>query len=246
MKNILKVITAVVVLFMVYSCEPEDETMPLVQDESITESELLDLVDQSYFSNLNERNQRPGISFESVLDMVSGNFDEVGKSLLLRKPGKGLAMVLKAKGEPLTANTAWWIIFNNPENCTDGICGDDPDFADLINGEETGLAMLYASGSVSKKNGESVFVAYLKEGQLTEGVNGKLLGQPERVLAEGNAGHAQVNLVVRSHGPAIPGQIMEQIGSHGGGCVTDFPPFSQIPVNEGECADIQASVHIAG
>ena len=244
MKNILKTIAILVLLGVAYSCEPEEETVPLIQSETVTDSELLDLVDQAYFSDSNERGQRPSISFEPVLNMVSGNFEEVGRSLLMRKPGKGLAMVLKATGESLTANTVWWIIFNNPEECTDGVCGDDG-FTDLINGEKTGLSMLYATGSVSRRNGKSVFVAYLREGQLTEGVNGKLLGQPERVLADGNSGHAQVNLVVRSHGPIIQGMIREQIGSHGGGCTTDFPPFSAIPTKEGECGDIQASVHIA-
>lgn len=245
MKTILKISLVMCVVSLIYSCESEEESVLPTTDNTISENELLDLVDQSYFSNPNERHRRPQISFEPVINMVGGNFEEVGKSLLLRKSGKGLAMVLKAEGEPLTANTAWWIIFNNPEECTDGICGDDG-FTDLLNGEKTGLCMLYATGSVSRRNGKSVFVAYLKEGQLTESVNGKLLMQPERVLAPGNSGHAQVNLVVRSHGPIIPGMIREQIGSHGGGCDTDLPPFSAIPMNTGECGDIQASVHISG
>ena len=59
--------------------------------------------------------------------------------------------------------------------------------------------------------------------------------------------NAEIHMVLRSHGPAVPGIVNEQIGSYVGGCPTTlpygFPPFSEVPDAAGECGDIIAAVH---
>ena len=49
-------------------------------------------------------------------------------------------------------------------------------------------------------------------------------------------------MVLRSHGPAVPGIIKEQIGSYEGGCTTNFPAFTEIPDEVGECGDYEVAI----
>lgn len=226
-------------LLVFLGCEPEEETIPIVQSPSFSESELMALIDQSAISDEpGARYGRPIISFNPVLDLVNGG-TEVGKSLLIRTK-KGVAMALKTRMIPGHTATVWWVIFNNPENCAYSPCGG-PGFEDFIDGENTGLAMLYAAGTVVSRNGIAVFAGHLKEGFIGEGANGFVMGQPERPLVDSK--NADLRFVVRSHGPKIPGEVREQISTWGGGCVVDFPSFSAIPQNEGECGDIYVSLH---
>jgi hypothetical protein len=149
-------------------------------------------------------------------------------------------MALKTRLEPGHAATIWWVIFNNPQNCAFTPCGG-PGFEDFFDGENTGLAMLYAAGTVVSNNGIAVFAGHLKEGVIVEGANFPIFGQPERPLYDSET--ADIRLVLRSHGPKITGQIHAQISTWGGGCLVDFAPFSAIPMNEGECGDIYVSLH---
>ena len=50
-------------------------------------------------------------------------------------------------------------------------------------------------------------------------------------------------MVLRSHGPAIPGEVNEQISGYLGGCTTFFPPFTEIPDEVGECGDFEFAIH---
>ena len=55
---------------------------------------------------------------------------------------------------------------------------------------------------------------------------------------------AEVHLVLRSHGPAIPGQTVEQTSTYNGGCTYDLGAFTgDIPDTMGECGDLLAAVH---
>jgi hypothetical protein len=57
---------------------------------------------------------------------------------------------------------------------------------------------------------------------------------------------AELHFVLRSHGPAIPGLVNEQINSYEGGCTTFFDPFTKIPMNKGECGDFLFSIFAPG
>ena len=58
-----------------------------------------------------------------------------------------------------------------------------------------------------------------------------------------DAQEAEIHILLRSHGPAIPGIVNEQIDSYLGGCTDNFDPLSAVPVAVGECGDIIAAVH---
>jgi hypothetical protein len=129
----------------------------------------------------------------------------------------GVAMTLHTSQlTPGTATTVWWIIFNHPENCTGG-CG-----ADDLGNPLVQASVLYATGHVIGGDGVGDFGARLAVADTT----GALLG-PGLLNPLG----ADIQLVVRSHGPAIPGLIDQQIHSFNGGC----PPNT--------CTNVQGSMH---
>jgi hypothetical protein len=137
--------------------------------------------------------------------------------------------------------TMWWVIFNEPTNCTDA-CGDDDIFvvdADgaLVigdNGPELNLeqieaaqiAVLGATGNVISDNGEGHFSAVLTTGDTPNVVFGPGLLNPLT---------AEIHLVLRTHGPVNPDALDEQIITINGGCAAEWP-------NE-PCQDLQFSIH---
>jgi len=143
---------------------------------------------------------------------------------------------------PGHAVTLWWVIWNNPENCTTPYQCTDVDFAIA---DQVNVEILYAAGHVVGFNGQGNFSASLKENDNSGSVN-ELMGLP---IAGGllDAQKAEVHLVIRTHGPKIPGEVNEQISSYVGGCDDPFlyAPFTFYPDAIGECADIIAAVHPA-
>lgn len=138
------------------------------------------------------------------------------------------------------AYTLWWVVFNEPSACApdDGdeeIEGVDCSAADL--GKPAVKAdVLFATGHVVGGSGKGNFAARLNEGD----TDGSLFPPPSAGLID--AAQAEIHLVVRSHGPAIPGEVNEQIRSFGGGCTAFLDPPA-VPGEEGECADVQFAVH---
>ncbi len=239
MKSMIKLLSVLILLLVVYACEPEETALPLDQKRTFSDSELLDLIDPEYLEHdPNARGFRPIITYNPVFDMVNGGV-EIGKSVVVRTK-KGVAFALKTHMEPGHTATIWWVFFNNPENCEYTPCGG-PAFDDFIDGENTGLGMLYAAGTVASNQGIATFAGHLKEGVLVDGANEISFGFPDQPLQDSDT--PDLRLVLRSHGPKIPGQVHDQISTHGGGCEVDFAPFAGIPMNEGECGDIYVSPH---
>ncbi len=125
------------------------------------------------------------------------------------------------------AITLWWVIFNNPEACTDG-CGED----DLLD-PEVAASVVYASGQLAKAKGKVQLVASLNE--QSRRFADELLGGPGLIDAE----KAEIHIVVRSHGRRISGKELEQI--------TRFlDPGCQDLGGPNVCEDIQFAVHLPG
>jgi hypothetical protein len=122
------------------------------------------------------------------------------------------------------AYTVWWIVFNNPAACSGG-CGLD----DLTN-PAVRASLVFATGHVVG-NDTANFGAWLGVGD-TDGV---LSSPPSPAGPYGleNARTAEIHLVVRSHGPANPELLPDQISSFLGGCSASNP-----------CSNVQASVHM--
>jgi hypothetical protein len=156
---------------------------------------------------------------------------------LLRNNNK-IKMTFKVDDlEPGYAYTIWWVVWNNPEECTVPFaCGD----ADFAIADDVEVELMYAAGHVVGNSGKGNFAGSLNEGDASGSIN-NLFGLPSYGGLH-DARTAEVHLVLRSHGPAIPGQIDEQINTYEGGCVTNFPAFTEIPDEEGECGDYMFAI----
>lgn len=163
----------------------------------------------------------------------------------LRRYENGLAMSLHTSDlVPGDAYTVWWVIFNEPQNCSDSICNED----DLFVLDENGaivmdefnqrvmdpealvapqISIQYATGSLIDEDGSGDFAAAVGVGDVPGIVAGPGLVNPDT---------AEVHVVVRTHGPKVDALFTDQILTFGGGCEpADAPP----------CADIQFAVHQA-
>lgn len=140
----------------------------------------------------------------------------------------GVAMTIHTVGlTPDTADTVWWVIFNNPTACTHGMAGTRCGLGDLGVGAVM-ASVQFAAGHVIGPDGVGDYGAYLREGDASGCASPAL---PCNGLI--NARQADVHLVVRTHGQPIPGLIQEQIHSFNGGC----PPNN--------CKNVQAAPHEA-
>jgi hypothetical protein len=127
---------------------------------------------------------------------------------------------------PGNAYTAWFVIFNDPDACINDGCGVDDVFANR------GVPSLrFGSGHVVGGSGNGNFGGHLGVGN----TGGPPCAMDANLAFCGpglvDAYATEVHLVLRNHGPAIPGLVDEQISSFGGGCQVNA------------CANVQASVH---
>ena len=188
---------------------------------------------------------RPGHSTSDVY-FFADPATPVGTSNLIRAD-QGVVADFHSSGlEPGHTLTMWWVVFNEPDDCSDGVCGEDDIFV-IEDGAIVGLnwdgiaaadiVVGYAAGTVVDATGRATMAAQLKEG----GAVREVLFGTLPVLKD--AARSEVHLVGRSHGPAVPGSVDDQIGSFAGGCVDFFDP-PVIPAAVGECADVQFAVHL--
>ena len=175
----------------------------------------------------------------STADVYSPKTSEVSGSSTLYRTDNTITATLETTGLIAGhAYTLWVLVFNQPENCGGSPCA----LSDLKN-VPAKAEMLGGSGLVADMNGKGTFSCNIMENDGTSSINDSL-GMPIDVGGIWDAQTAEVHLIVRSHGPAISGQVIEQISSYGGGCTTFLsPPFSAVPMLEGECVEILASIH---
>jgi hypothetical protein len=171
-----------------------------------------------------------------------GGLGGITGTATLHRNKNGITANFKANNLKPGAYTIWWVIWNSPQNCiTPGGCIED-DFGTPVAVE---VEVMYAGGHVVGKNGKGNFSAHLNAGDDTPESMNESFGFPSvGGLAVGNTFDAEVHVVLRTHGPAVPGLINEQISSYAGGCDTPFaiPPFTAYPDEIGQCADIAAAV----
>ena len=139
-----------------------------------------------------------------------------GASSMLVRNDNGVTGTVHTDG--LTAGNAytmWFVVFNNPAACVGG-CG-----ADDLGRAGVNSSVVYGAGHVVGGEGNN-FAGWLGVGD----TDGAIAG-PGLLNSRG----AEIHLIIRNHGPAMPGLIDEQIHSFNGGC----PPNS--------CANVQAAEH---
>jgi hypothetical protein len=143
---------------------------------------------------------------------------------------------------PGHAVTAWFVVFNKPEDCSGGECGEDDIFNLDVSGnfienedgsppmnmdgiETASISLHRADGMIIDSGGKAEFRGHLPIGDTTEAVFGPGLIDPSK---------AEIHAVIRSHQEAIPGETNEMINSMNGGCAEEWP-------NE-PCEDLQFAV----
>ena len=144
---------------------------------------------------------------------------ERGTSSLVRD-AEGISMNIKTSDLPVGAYSIWWVIFNNPSECTNGKCGSsDTAKGDVPNPAEA--SVLWATGGIVGPDRKGHFSANLGVG--LEKVPGEVLRGPALTKPL----EAEVHLVVRFHGsPAWgnPDVLTAQLTTFQGNC-DNFPCF---------------------
>jgi hypothetical protein len=140
----------------------------------------------------------------------------------------GASIKVKATGlEPGHTYTMWIVYFNDQTACEpNGLPGDCD--------EEDVNGIAFGDGKVVGGSGKATFSA-----RLNDGADYGLDGPPPFSIDPYDANEDnEFHVVIRSHGPKIPGLVGEQINTIDGGC-TDDPAPGEVPVNSGECGDVQ-------
>ena len=157
--------------------------------------------------------------------------------------GGGVHVTIDTVGlAPGHAVTAWFVVFNSPENCSSGECGEDDIFIldgdgkFVLNADGTppmnmdgikgaNISVHRAAGIIIDESGRSVFMGSLVVGDLSEAIFGGGLV---------DAHVAEIHLVIRDHQTAISGSANEMVNTINGGCEGYFP---NVP-----CEDLQFAV----
>jgi len=176
---------------------------------------------------------------------VADEVNPVGMSILSRSQDRLKTNYFTSELTPGQAMTLWFIFFNYPDLCSDGVCGLDDLGADKPAQGDFHLA----DGRVIGNRGYTWFRGSLNVGD-TSGSGLAELGMEPVALV--NPKGALFNLAVHSHGPALTGDdLIAQLNSYTGGCIMPFlgidgfaGGFDELPVNPGECSTIQQSIHI--
>ena len=163
--------------------------------------------------------------------------DTGGKSHLTRTDGMILITLEAAGLVPGDAHTLWWIVFNDPGECSAPGCGEDdifnPDGSLNESGvEDAEIAIGNASGNVAKSDGTLEFGGRMPR----NGDNGHQVlfgaGFASDFLLTAWPHDAEVHVIVQSHGQARGGEKLREQLTY---VDTNCSP---------ECADIQFSVHL--
>jgi hypothetical protein len=140
---------------------------------------------------------------------------------------------------PPGAYTNWWVIINNPEECTNGQC----DVEDVFFNPATNSSVFWATGSIVQSNGIGNFSARVNVGELPSGPDQvPLPGPPGLVDPEG----AEIHIIVKYHGPASsdPDELYQQTHTLTGLCDQGANAYDLTSVGFGiQCFDPQFVIH---
>jgi hypothetical protein len=174
-----------------------------------------------------QRVPRPVVTVGDMFQFGTGA-PMTGATILTRR-GSSVSLELSTTGlQPFGAYSLWWAVFNNPEKCTQGVppdrCGV-PDLPGLGGDPAIDAVLLWGGGGVAGFLGDLTLSAELERRQPPGEV---VMGNPRGL---NDVFGADIHVVIRSHGAAVPGGAAAQIGSFNGGC----PPAG--------CTNVQFSVH---
>lgn len=181
-----------------------------------------------------------------LFDFETGDPIEGSRSTLLRTD-VGLVMTLQTSNlDPGHAYTIWWVVFNNPDSCEDGIGEAACSEGDLVS-PDVNLTLAPAAGTIVGGSGHGSFGGFLRVGDSSDLVGE---GTPLMTGPLMNPRGAEVHLVVRGHGPVNPEWMPDQIQTFGGGCDQEHPTYPEFLQGNGVpgdfvCVEPQFTVHTA-
>ncbi len=155
---------------------------------------------------------------------------------LARSP-EGVFVTLVAKDlKPGHAYTMWVVAINAPENCSDAPC---PSTDVMQNTDVVQADLGFGDGAVAGKDGRVRFAAFQPMGAMPHSWFGRGLTDTA----------AEIHLVVRDHGPLVPGREAAMLGTFREGCnaesVADTLPATArgdgVPGSY-KCANVQAAI----
>lgn len=144
---------------------------------------------------------------EQLFSFSSNKPIQNSAATLERREGK-IELDIDTRNLPKGAYTVWWVIFNDPNLC-DEACG----LEDLESGVG-GTAVFFATGGLVKENGLGSFNAQAFERTLPKGFDQVLVSNESLE----NIFLADIILVIRHHGRAVPGLENIQTTQFNGGC----------------------------
>ena len=129
-----------------------------------------------------------------------------------------------------SAYTTWFVIWNDPSECATNPCG-------LTDLEVPGNTVFYATGFVTDNSGTANLSVHLRSGKLPDGLQVLIPGN----LRKNNGFDAEIHMIVRTHGPILPGLVGEQISMVGGACnvadCDDQIAIAFLPTGKGNDSD---------
>lgn len=158
------------------------------------------------------------VSTGPVVEIAPGFPVVAGASSKIVRNDNGVTVSVSTTVDPGTY-TMWMLVWNDPSLCNGGgglVCDPAVDAMDCV---------LFAAGHVVGNNGTLNYSGHRRVFD-----NSGAIGPP---CADGltNPQGAAIHLIIRTHGPKLPGQVNLQISTVDGGC----------DVNA--CADVQAAAH---
>lgn len=149
----------------------------------------------------------------------------------------GISATLDTTGlVPGHAVTMWWVVFNQPDLCTNGAgglrCGE-PDLLIMGGDEAIEGTVLFAAGHIVGPDGAGHYGSALATGD----TSGVMVDGPGLTNPLG----ADVHLVLRDHGPMQAGLFDDALGTYGGGCLE--APEGTGELGDFACLEVQFAAH---
>jgi hypothetical protein len=183
----------------------------------------------------------PIVSEGTVQRMADGSEVEGASSRLTRFQNGVTTAISTIDLNPGHVYTLWWVVFNAPENCSDGVCNADDIFVfenGAIPRDEAGNRVMNMDGIAAA----NISIQHAAGGLAVDGTlnTSASLGEgevPGIVAGPGllDAETAEIHLVVRTHGEKVDSAFLDQVSTFGGGC----EPMDALP-----CDDVQFSIHL--
>ncbi len=188
---------------------------------------------------------RVAVLDESTHEPVTGAFST------LERADRGIATKIRTRARPGHAHSLWYVIFNAPENCSDGACGEDDIFIDpddhsaSFNAQQivaTRASSVWGkAGAVANPAGRLKLNGALRRGEIPDGRNQVVIGRSEDgalvplgvVTGLEDPRGAVIIAVIQDHGAAHndPESLKRQLTSFQGAC-------------NPACEDTQFAVHV--